>query len=1107
MSFYKNIKKQIQQGLNARLSAMSTYGQTTLKSPSLSTVSDQTEEFKLSRQALEGCSPYVRMIGGGPKESFYVISGMFNMDSDQTSFEGVDTGVNYSTTRPSTSNLTGGEGYYQLGKSQDIRDKRFGYKEPGITNVSVTNLDGGAKGGAVKQAVVQFTVWQMSQLDIFQRHSFLSLGATVVLDWGWVRPDKDVAAVIEPPSIIIKDGEKITLDYELFEEPLDSKGRPKASAFSTMSETKYGDWDGLIGVVTKCDWKINEEGAFECETTIQGKGAHAFNDPIPTKERKNSRPPMESTYTGIRDPETFRFAFYKKVKENKDLTEREKELLGVKEGETIEDVIARARSGPEVSLSERIAQLDIEILVKLFPKIGDPKPEEAEIGKDGSAVAAMSPGKEVAMIYTPFKALDEEGKETKQYAVGVLKKDEKTGELIRNTKFRYEMWINWGWFEDNVASYYGQSFGEGSVPSAEFRSVKAFRPNLGPEHTSTTIKNDPNLYTHTNNYILPGSTPENWIPEEIGDEKNRVKNVYRSLAKKINEAPQFTVTGSPNAGYLRHIYVNLNLIKSAFSNPGISISGGMLALAESLNSTIRLWNFEIGFQDKTTIESNQGEQYSIPARYFIREDTEPKESKTPEELDPGQSYIFENNGLNSLLQSCDISTDISSRYAAAAFLGRTTAMKGPVEKLLQQNSLPFADQEEIMNMAKFYTQPNEDGSFNRDPLKRILTESSIGGSDYDMNRRLYYGSQYGGNLFDSDSQTADGINIAPSMKVDGTKNTMWNHDIREDLRRLYPTSLSARVEDMDAMFKQALEQGHTDVDVSKFNPQEGVTDQFLEEIKELNMYAFPPKDAELKLAGDNKTEKNLSALFPYQGGFNMQDMWLRTLDFYLSENPVSSLLSFSRPNDVTFLPIKAQITIDGCGGLRLLDMFRLSYLPSLYKQEGDKPGSYFIIIGLENTISQDGWTTNITGQIMIDNENLREKVDISEVEEELKQAMEDSFEQIFQDATTTTPDEDNPRNKPAEQLQPLGPLPEPSADITPTEDIINNVIDPKTRTFKAEEIAPGIFRPGGEQAPSDRTSVFMGNIYTRRGHSELDFNDIFDLDPGQPGGRLEEPDY
>ena len=47
MSFYRNIKKNIQKGLDARLEALSTFGETTLRSPALGSVSDQTEDIKI----------------------------------------------------------------------------------------------------------------------------------------------------------------------------------------------------------------------------------------------------------------------------------------------------------------------------------------------------------------------------------------------------------------------------------------------------------------------------------------------------------------------------------------------------------------------------------------------------------------------------------------------------------------------------------------------------------------------------------------------------------------------------------------------------------------------------------------------------------------------------------------------------------------------------------------------------------------------------------------------------------------------------------------------------------------------------------------------------
>ena len=1015
----KNIPEEIRRGLDARLEAMSTFGDKTLKSPALGTVSEEAEEFRLSREAVENCSPFIRMIGGGVADSFYVMSGMFNTDSNPEAFDAIQSDINYINTRPSTSNLTGAESYYELGKGEDIREKRFGYKEPGINTLSVTNLTDGAKGGAVKQAVVQFTVWRMNQLDDFQRHSFLSLGATVIIDWGWVRGDKSIQSVLEPPSIVVKDGDKVSLDFSLFSEETSPEGKTLASAWTKQSKLKYGDWDGLIGVVAKVDWKVNEEGGFECEAVIQGKGSHAFSDPIAIKERHNSIPPLYASDTGIQDFDTFRYAWMKKTADNtQGLTPQEQKAL---DAGSLDEALQRAKTGPEVSLIERIASLDVEIITKLFPEI-----KSEEKAKNGDPKAVMSKRMEAAMIYKPYQRIDEKGKPTGKYATGVLSQDKKTEEFYKNTQFQYEMWINWGWFEDNVVSYYSQKFGNNAKGSAVFRSIQIVDEGL----RSISIANDPNLFTFTNDYILPGQTPTNWIPDEVGDKKNLIKNPYKALAQAMNKkAAAFALQGNPELGALRHIYININLIRAAFSSPGISISGGMLALADSLNRHIKLWNFDLKMSEKTSINDQ-----TIPTTYSIVETRQKKEYFGSDVLDPGKSYIFENNGLNSLIQSCDISTDISSRLGAAAYMGRQSKRTSLIDHVLKQNERPFPDQEEVMNLARFYAN-SEDGMFDvgdtivmtTDPLSELLNDSVGDGETYNKERRFYYGADPGivgfGNFVNEISDT-------------GLSGGQWNHDIDINLRRVYPTALSARLEQSNSLLKQISEQGDADLDQKKFilDNKEGIK----EEVKELGMYAFPPKSKAAAQINENDSDtirKEKMAKFPYQDGFNMHYNWLRTLDFYLNENPVTALLQESGKNDVVFLPIKATITIDGIGGMNLLDMFRLSYLPKLYKQEGDKPGTYFLIIGLNHTIDDSGWKTEITGQIQIDNSRFLDKLD-SEKEELLKEAMVEAFEELWGGATETATD-----NPPDEPLEYAGqPAPQQLRIIEPEDQILRPII-------------------------------------------------------------------
>ena len=93
MNNHKNIPGGIRKGLNARLEAMSTFGENVLKSPALGPISNETEDFKLSRQAVESCSPYIRMIGTGPVNSLYVMSGMFNTEVAPDKFSAIDSDI------------------------------------------------------------------------------------------------------------------------------------------------------------------------------------------------------------------------------------------------------------------------------------------------------------------------------------------------------------------------------------------------------------------------------------------------------------------------------------------------------------------------------------------------------------------------------------------------------------------------------------------------------------------------------------------------------------------------------------------------------------------------------------------------------------------------------------------------------------------------------------------------------------------------------------------------------------------------------------------------------------------------------------------------------
>ena len=84
-----------------------------------------------------------------------------------------------------------------------------------------------------------------------------------------------------------------------------------------MPEEKYGDWEGIVGVVTGIDWSMNESGGFDCTTTILAKGQNNFSKEITYDTGDNALPdPIGNSKTGYDDTanlENFIQSTYKAV--------------------------------------------------------------------------------------------------------------------------------------------------------------------------------------------------------------------------------------------------------------------------------------------------------------------------------------------------------------------------------------------------------------------------------------------------------------------------------------------------------------------------------------------------------------------------------------------------------------------------------------------------------------------------------------------------------------------------------------------------------------------------------------------------------------------------
>ena len=93
---------------------------------------------------------------------------------------------------------------------------------------------------------------------------------------------------------------------------------------------------------------------------------------------------------------------------------------------------------------------------------------------------------------------------------------------------------------------------------------------------------------------------------------------------------------------------------------------------------------------------------------------------------------------------------------------------------------------------------------------------------------------------------------------------------------------------------------------------------------------------------------------------NMKSSFVRTMLFLINTSLFKgdeSNIQMTKP----VIPIDIDMTIDGVGGLKPFDLFRLDYLPEVYRNY-----TYFQIFNVGHNITTGGWETKITAKMKLD---------------------------------------------------------------------------------------------------------------------------------------------
>ena len=125
----------------------------------------------------------------------------------------------------------------------------------------------------------------------------------------------------------------------------------------------------------------------------------------------------------------------------------------------------------------------------------------------------------------------------------------------------------------------------------------------------------------------------------------------------------------------------------------------------------------------------------------------------------------------------------------------------------------------------------------------------------------------------------------------------------------------------------------------------------------------------------------------YNDDGNMKSEYVRTMLFLIN----NSLYIGDESNIQTIkpvIPIDIDMTIDGVGGLKPFDLFRVDYLPEVYRNF-----TYFQVFNVGHTITPSGWETSITAKMKLDIDKykqrygkqfLKDKIDFEKVATEFR---------------------------------------------------------------------------------------------------------------------------
>ncbi len=373
----------------------------------------------------------------------------------------------------------------KFGYNHVYRKKSDGQIRPisGIKDISV-EYKGGYK--AIRQATVNWVASSLDDLDRFITH-FLSIGQSVLLDWGWVYKNQEINNYISSNTFFDSSTNKI--DTKVFSNPVEKIYQ------------SGGNYDAIGGTISNMNYKLNEDGGFDCTTVITSVGINLFEakridkepDAFSTKQNEegtiaddgdgiinailNLPRILVHDYMGVPartddwwtnlDAALWTGRTLNQYIDNRHETYKNRDYLGKNVHKYFDEIISTNNlndAGARMGESGGLLSSTVGDIVATFTGFMYPRDN----------YVLVKAGEYFEKSDKPNKTKNDKGKV--EVIISKLTVADKSSQFYVYEKevvvSRHDMYVRWGWFEDNILSRYSSYIDSDDELFNVFRSIE-----------------------------------------------------------------------------------------------------------------------------------------------------------------------------------------------------------------------------------------------------------------------------------------------------------------------------------------------------------------------------------------------------------------------------------------------------------------------------------------------------------------------------------------------------------------------------------------------------------------------------------------------------------